>query len=378
NNGYSLFELVIVIIIIGIIASISVTSLKNSVEVSRVEETKIELDQLAYAISGNPELISGGTRNDFGYVGDIGSLPSNLTALVTNPGYSTWNGPYVRDDFYASTGASETEFTIDAWGVTYTYTGGVIISSTGSGSTITREIANSTGELLYNSVSAVITDIDNFPPGTTYKDSITVQLSYPDGAGSIASITKYPGVDGFVQFDSIPIGIHNLQVVYLPNNDSLNRTVTVNQGSNFYANISLYKTYSGSGSTAPDLQFLPGSMKTTGGGCNKLEFKIINMSENNINVNSITLTWSTPTAYYKMVNFSGGVFNQNNPRAGSGDIASFSSTKTVNSGQTITVKVEDFEDVLTGGGNNVDMSNTTITITFSDGSTFDINTGVCI
>ena len=74
-GGYSLFELLAVIIIVGIIASVSMRSMRGSVEVSRVEETKQEMDHLAWAICGNPALISGGVRTDFGYVGDVGALP---------------------------------------------------------------------------------------------------------------------------------------------------------------------------------------------------------------------------------------------------------------------------------------------------------------
>ena len=71
---------------------------------ARTETTIARMDMLARAIAGDPNLISGGVRSDFGYVGDVGALPSNLDQLVTNPGYSTWGGPYVRDEY--SAGAS--------------------------------------------------------------------------------------------------------------------------------------------------------------------------------------------------------------------------------------------------------------------------------
>ncbi|MCK4371866.1 MAG: prepilin-type N-terminal cleavage/methylation domain-containing protein, partial [candidate division Zixibacteria bacterium] len=103
ETGYSLIELIIVIVIVAIIASVAVKSLKGTNEVVRTEETKAELEQLAYAVAGNPAVLSGGARTDYGYVGDVGALPPNLDALVTNPGgYGTWDGPYVRDDFYVT------------------------------------------------------------------------------------------------------------------------------------------------------------------------------------------------------------------------------------------------------------------------------------
>ena len=60
---------------------------------------RLDADRLAHAVAGDPDLVAGGTRSDFGYVGDIGALPSDWDDLVTNPGYSTWNGPYVQDEF---------------------------------------------------------------------------------------------------------------------------------------------------------------------------------------------------------------------------------------------------------------------------------------
>jgi prepilin-type N-terminal cleavage/methylation domain-containing protein len=240
KTGYSLIELVVVIFIIGIITSIAIRSLRSTNETARIEETKKELDQLARAVAGDPQLVSGGVRTDFGYVGDVGSMPPNLDALVSNIGYATWNGPYVHDDFYPQVTSSETEFKIDAWGIGYTYTGGVTITSQGGGTSITREIAPSLEHLLRNKVSAVVTDLDNTPPGETYKDSVTFLLTYPNGSGSMITRTRCPAADGFVRFDSIPIGSHLMQVVYTPANDTLTHMVNVEPGRDCYTTVSLY------------------------------------------------------------------------------------------------------------------------------------------
>jgi prepilin-type N-terminal cleavage/methylation domain-containing protein len=240
KTGYSLIELLVVILIIGIITSIAVKSLRLSNETARIEQTKKELDQLAWAIAGDPQLLSGGVRTDFGYIGDVGSMPPNLDALVSNPGFAVWNGPYIRDDFYPTDTSSEMEFKIDAWGTTYTYMGGVTITSQGGGTSLTREIAPSLDHLLRNRVSAVVTDLGNIPPGETYKDSITFLLTYPNGSGSMTTRTRYPSADGFVRFDSIPIGSHRMQVVYMSANDTLTRMVNVEPGQDCYVTVSLY------------------------------------------------------------------------------------------------------------------------------------------
>ena len=131
-RGYSIVELLVVIVIIGIITAVALRSLRTVNDTVRTEKTKKELDQLAYAVAGDPNLTSGGGRNDFGYVGDVGAMPPNLDALVSNPGaFATWQGPYLRDDYLPSSGSSNTEFKIDDWGTAYTYAAGNTISSTG-------------------------------------------------------------------------------------------------------------------------------------------------------------------------------------------------------------------------------------------------------
>jgi len=241
KTGYSLVELIVVIIILGIITSVALRALRSTSETVKTEQTKKELDQLAWAIAGQPDLVSGGQRTDYGYIGDVGSMPSNLDALVSNPGYSTWDGSYIRDEFYPQDTSSETEFKVDAWGTVYSYSGGNTITSTGGGTTITRQIANSLDDLLRNTVSAIVTDLDNTPPGSVYKDSIKFLLTYPNGSGSTVTSTRYPGSDGFVQFDSIPIGSHLLRAVYIPNNDTLTRKVGMEPGQNWYSTVNLYE-----------------------------------------------------------------------------------------------------------------------------------------
>jgi len=43
----------------------------------------LEIQMIKRAIVGNPELKSNGIRNDFGYVGEMGRLPTSLTELMS-------------------------------------------------------------------------------------------------------------------------------------------------------------------------------------------------------------------------------------------------------------------------------------------------------
>jgi prepilin-type N-terminal cleavage/methylation domain-containing protein len=238
EQGYSLIELIVVVIIIGILASVAVRSLGRITDTSRVEETKRELDKLACAIAGDPDLVSGGVRTDYGYVGDVGALPADLGSLFGNPGgWSTWSGPYIQDDF--SSGSPDVIFKIDAWGKGYVYAGTNVISSTSGTATITRGISNTIDDLLYNTISLSVTDWDNSPPGAIYRDSVFFLLTYPNGLGSFTSQSKFPDAGGFLAFDSIPIGIHELRTIYLPDNDTILRKVNLAPGQDIYVEMQL-------------------------------------------------------------------------------------------------------------------------------------------
>lgn len=236
QTGYTLIEMVMVVVILGILSAVAFTSLGRVNEVSRAEETMREMDRLASAIAGDPSLVSGGGRTSFGYVGDIGAFPPNWDALVTRPsGYTTWKGPYIHDKFTA--GSGDSEFKLDAWGREYSTPNGIAFSSTGGPAAITRQVAYTSAELLYNTVYIVFTDIDSDPPGSIQKDSVRILLTIPNGAGGMATRTKTPGADGLARFDSIPMGMQRLRVVYLPAHDTLTSSITVMPGRTAYAEL---------------------------------------------------------------------------------------------------------------------------------------------
>lgn len=234
--GYTLMEVLAVVVILGILAAVGSTYLVPTIERQRFEDTRREMDRLAIAITGDPSLLSGGVRTDYGYVGDVGAMPPDLSALVTNPGgYATWDGPYVTDDF--SIDGSSSEYLRDGWGNSYSYSGGNTILSTGNGNTLTRTIFSSLDKLVQNSVSFAVIDIDNTPPGSTYRDSVRCVLTYPDGSGSYTSNSRIPDTGGYVNFDSIPIGVHTLRIIFETTGDIITRRVNVNPGDHYYCEI---------------------------------------------------------------------------------------------------------------------------------------------
>jgi hypothetical protein len=344
-------------------------------QTAKYEQTKQELDRLAYAVAGDPSKVSGGVRTDYGYVGDIGALPPNLDALAANPGgLATWNGPYIFDEL--TSGGGTNEYRSDAWGRPYQYSGGVTIVSSGGPSSLTREIAAGPGTLLNNRVSAVVVDLDLTPPGNVYKDSTLFVLTYPDGAGGMTSQVRYPGADGFAEFQSVPIGIHDLRLIYLPANDTLRRPINVNPGEDYYTEFQYYADVWRVG--GGELEFVTGSDSLSTANCFKLSFWVINNSGGPISVSSLTLSWDSPTAYYKTVEWSGATVRSGNPALGSGDEANFTGPRVVANGESVQIVAEQFHSNPSGGGPPVDMTGAEFTVDFSNGTSITFTADECI
>lgn len=122
RRGFTLIELVIVIVVLGVLAGFAVPRFADMTSGSKVTATLDEMNGLKKAIIGNPSAIAGGEYIDRGFEGDIGWAPSRLQDLAAKPdSLSTynkltrlgWNGPYID----SSGGA----YLKDAWGVNYTY-----------------------------------------------------------------------------------------------------------------------------------------------------------------------------------------------------------------------------------------------------------------
>lgn len=370
EKGLTLIELVMVIIVIGILAGVAMKSMDSAIETGRIESTKKEMNVLAMAIAGNPDLVNNGSRTDYGYVGDVGSLPPDLDALVTAPtAHSTWKGPYVSSNFMQSAD----DYKKDAWGALYTYSGDITITSTGSGSNITRKIANAVPELTGNTIRGAVMDAQGIPPGP-HSDSVNIIMTYPDGGGLTTTSSINPSPSGNYNFTGIPIGNHIVAAVNLATHDTLISYVSVSPRSVVINNIrfgyALWGDTSGGGpGPTGGLQYMSGSATTTGGGAD-VEFQISNNSGAAIMVNWLEATYThAPTAYYERVRWgSGSVAFQPNPMYGSGDKATFSSSKTLDDGSTETIKLQGFSSSKSGAGSSVNMTGSSFTVSFSDGS----------
>lgn len=133
NAGFTLIELVIVIVVLGVMAAVAIPVIGTILESSKEAATKEEMQRLARAVAGAD------TGSDRGYEGDVGRLPGTLADLAVKPAsvpawdpftHVGWNGPYVD--------STHGDYLYDAWGQLYVYdTLARTLESNGSGSAIT-------------------------------------------------------------------------------------------------------------------------------------------------------------------------------------------------------------------------------------------------
>ena len=139
RRGFTLVELVIVIVVLGILAAFALPRFGSMSNSSKIAATKEEMVTLKRAIIGNPSAVAGGQYIDRGFEGDVGRLPSALTDLTAKPAsvpdwnaftHVGWNGPYMD--------SANGDYLKDAWGQNYVYDSVArTLESIGSGTSIT-------------------------------------------------------------------------------------------------------------------------------------------------------------------------------------------------------------------------------------------------
>lgn len=84
NRGFSLIELIVVLVILGLLATVVGPKVMDKLSKGKAEIAKLQIDQLEGAL--------GLFRFD---VGRYPSTAEGLAALAQDPGMQNWSGPYL-------------------------------------------------------------------------------------------------------------------------------------------------------------------------------------------------------------------------------------------------------------------------------------------
>ena len=221
-----------VIIMIAIIAVIMATGMKANQNVQlreKFENTIVEMQMLKRAIVGNSLLRTNGIRNDFGYVGEMGRLPTTLSELMSRASQSPviynstlhistgWAGSYLQETFtnYTSNPLTDEFDNSYEWDLTVLPNGGDTISariiSRGADKAVsgTGIDADITLEIFKREWRGNITGKAFDSEGKKLKKA-TVKLYFPNGGGGIAIKTKITSGKGIYSFFDIPFGPRSL------------------------------------------------------------------------------------------------------------------------------------------------------------------------
>ena len=98
DAGFTLIEILLVVVIIGILAAVAVPRLGGRVGQSQIAAARAGVGAISTAIDL--------------YETDNGKLPESLQNLITKGSEPNWNGPYIR----------KAEGLKDPWGVEYQFT----------------------------------------------------------------------------------------------------------------------------------------------------------------------------------------------------------------------------------------------------------------
>ncbi|MFH1853376.1 MAG: prepilin-type N-terminal cleavage/methylation domain-containing protein [Candidatus Neomarinimicrobiota bacterium] len=206
--GFTLIELIIVMIIIGIISGITTRTMLRVFQNANYASTISELNVIAEAMVGNPEIVQNNIRTNFGYVGDTFQFPPTLDDLVSNvSSVDGWDGPYIDVGFQDDPDYYKT----DAWGNPYIYTLPAdptqppTILTPANGDTIVRQIASSVNSILGNTVTVRLINAKGIEVDGT---SGEVQISYSTTWHDLT----WSKTTGF-QISSVPIGLYQLRAI---------------------------------------------------------------------------------------------------------------------------------------------------------------------
>jgi len=271
QKGFTLIEIIVILAVLSILAAVAVPMVLRIFERTAEDTTREEMDNIKKALLGDPQKLQSSFRSDFGFLGDIGCLPTaafpsapaldRLSTQGTLPGWSFnptqqagagWKGPYI-------TGTAGEEFAKDQWGNNYTYT--------------------ATG------VCPLMATLKSDGPGqSTSADDITVDIVANETTATVRGTVK----------DAAGVGLEAVDVEYYSaaNNGTLTTTTATTDANGNYS-VSLAPFGQRAVRALPRLVYAPGSAVRAG---NSVTFDIINYSQSAQVVDRMRLDYVQPPA----------------------------------------------------------------------------------
>jgi len=373
RKGFTLVEVIVILAVLSILAAMAVPMALRIFERTAEDTTREEMDNIKKALLGNPQKLQTSFRNDFGYLGDIGCLPSTalggLDRLLTQGSLPVWTfdstkqagagwkGPYI-------TGTPGEDFKKDQLGNDYTYTP------------------------VAGTCPLTATLVSNGPDGLpSTADDITVTIVANDTTATIRGTVKNTSGTGLA---GVPVEYYSAA-----NNGVLTTTSGTTDANGNYS-FSSAPFGQRAVRAVPFLVFEPGSV-TTNGGRTDISFQVRNYSTSAYVITQVQAVFTGGANYDQIQINNNTVDNGSNFISGqtvnldAGDIAAGDTTIAAGTVATSSMRVVVdspntlVPDITLSGGTlgtielnsfNQNMQNRTITVTLNPGPSSSVVTFV--
>ncbi len=310
RKGFTLVEVIVILAVLAILAAIAVPVALKIFERTAENTTNTEMQNLKNGMVGDKSKLASNQRSDFGYLGDVGCLPSSLQDLLVKPASvaayvfnsaaqigAGWRGPYITSG--AGTGLSTDDITKDEWGNNYTYTPA---GSPACPPNATATFRSAGVNRIFDGIPPAGDDIDysviaadgtstvsgflKDPNGNPIQSS-TVAINYPV-QGTLVTATNATDATGFYTISNIPFGP---------------RSITFPAGNPKLIVTSARATIAAFTDAGANVVCGGGNSRVTT--CQYLEFTLVNFSTSPVSITSIRPTYSSPIAptatfYYRI------------------------------------------------------------------------------
>jgi type II secretory pathway pseudopilin PulG len=329
--GFTLIESVATLSIVTAVLVGLVSVASGVLNTRQVQTTMDRMNEIRRAIAGNPVIVVNEARTSFGYLGDMGVLPTQLSDLWKKPTGAQsftfnsakktgagWNGPYLELSVIETASA----LGLDGWGTSFGY----------------PVIAGTTTDGTFSAL--VIKQLRSLGPN--------LQLDSATGADDLTinffKAEVLSRVQGYVR-DSAGNGVSGVEVtvnypqdgVLVPSGPTDPRGRATTEPTGFYA-IEDIPFGNRSITIVPKLVLAPGTIVVSGNANQNLEFTIKNFSAADVSIAYVVIEVIQPLAYFRELKLGNtSVYSSTTARLGQvGSVPAAQSQVTVSPAEPVT------------------------------------------